>query len=194
MVCLNENITFNKLKLQNNLIKNIINNINRNYYLYNAPGLEKIDEKVRTELSMSIANDVNKIIKDTIKNSFSNDYFIYINMKDDLCTHKFKKGMKEGHLCTKKINTNLPENSKKDFLCVRHSKKHIPKKKNNSKKKLKVLDNSTEINVISSKNNIHGNLHKINKTKLKKKKKNKFIKIFLGNPCDLDFSKIFNMI
>jgi hypothetical protein len=41
-------------------------------------------------------------------------------------------------MCHKKIKTNL-EGEKPDFLCVIHSKKHIPKKRITNKENQKVI-------------------------------------------------------
>lgn len=54
-------------------------------------------------------------------------------MNPNLCTFKHKKGSKEGYFCCKNIRTNIID-GKKDFLCCKHSKKHIPKKRKEKKK------------------------------------------------------------
>lgn len=181
MVVINETITFNMKLLRNNLstcVKDFISQ-SLNYYL----------EK-------NIIEKISKNSGDYIKEKLMEDYFVNICMDRKICSHKFRKGKNEGKFCCKKINTNLPENAKEDFMCIKHSKKHIPRKKNNSKNLLKVPEDSQKIDIKLIKNNIHGNLHEINKLNNKKiikrkNRKNKFLKIIIGNPCTLNFSSIF---
>lgn len=179
MVCLNEYITFNKLKLQKNIIENVVDNVNRNYYFYGIPKLERIDENIREKITNSIVNDVNKIIKNTIKNLFSSDHFIYVNMKDDLCTYKHKKGKNEGYICCKRITKN---GCKKNYVCTKHNKYHTPMKKGNTKKNnasdittyIETKNQSNSDNKVILCGRSHGKIFK-NKFKNKKKYKNKII-------------------
>lgn len=162
MVCMNESITFKKLELKKNLKKEFTKMVKLEFDMILN---EKIIEKIN-----------NKINKKT-NELFESDHFIYINMDDNICTHKFKKGKKEGYFCCKKIRTNL-EGQKEDYLCVTHSKKHIPKKKN-----IKKYINSTtknKINIFNSdilKNKDHDIYfkHIKNKKIMKKKRLNKKI-------------------
>lgn len=73
-----------------------------------------------------------RIIK-SIESTISSDYFIYLIIDDDYCTHKYKRGKKEGCYCVKKIRNN--NNIKKNYLCSQHDPNHvpIPRKKNLSK-------------------------------------------------------------
>lgn len=50
-------------------------------------------------------------------------------MNNKHCSFKHKRGSKDGYFCCRNIRTKLIDN-KKDYLCVRHSKKHIPNKRN----------------------------------------------------------------
>lgn len=89
-------------------------------------------------------------------------------MDENYCVHKFTKGKKEGYYCSKKINTNLESGESKDFLCCKHSKKHIPKKK------IKHQPSANNDNIIDDekiKNNIIDN--KIDKNIYKRNKINK---------------------
>lgn len=169
MVCLNEVLPFNKIKLRDNIYSRL---------------KEKISLEFETELNKKIIEKINRNIQENIKEMFSNNYFLYLNIDDNHCVHMFKKGKNEGYYCTKKIKTNLPDNSGKDFLCTRHSKKHIPKKKRN--KDLHEISKSSvnyEIskNSVNYKKNINYSFLKINNTriiknkfKINKNKKNKF--------------------
>lgn len=183
MVCLNESIMFNKLKLKKNLIKKVTDDVNNNFYLYNLNQI-KIDSNIRSELTMSIVVNVNKIIKESIKNLFSSDNFIYLNMDNQYCVHKYIRGKKEGYICHNKIRTNL-NGEKEDYLCVRHSKKHIPQKRISKNKK-------SVDKIIPKKESINDDNHIIkinNKNKIKKKTKKNNKKIILCNGI-IDFKEI----
>ena len=164
MVCLNENITFNKLKLKNNLIKEITNEFDSNFYFQ---GLE-IDEKTKSEITFHNVNNIKEIIRKSIKKLFENDNFIYINMDDNLCVHKFKKGKRDGYFCCKKITKN---GDKKQYVCTMHNKNHVPSKRNKNSKNSKIFENSRNINETIIK------LHNKKIIKRKMKLKNKKIKI-----------------
>lgn len=198
MVCLNENISFNIKSLKTNLslkLKTII---------------DDYDHILNDNIILSLKNNIEKKIKEL----FNNDHFIYINMNNNICTFKHKRGSKDGFFCTRKINTNLI-NDEKDYLCCRHSKKHIPRKKENRK----VISKNITLNAknehpdfknikkdlekkVSSKNNLHENIHVYNISRIynnknkiwKKYGKRSYKKIFLGNSEFLDFSKIFKNI
>lgn len=130
MVCLNENISFNVKSLKNSLTFEMQNFIE---------GYEHI------------IKDNNKFIflknqiKKKIDSLFNFDNFIYVNMNPNLCTFKHKRGKNEGYFCCKQIRTNIID-SKKDFLCCKHSKNHIPKKRKEKKKQLN-KDESLYFNV-----------------------------------------------
>lgn len=181
MVFLNKYITIDKLKMKKNLIKNVVDNINRKYYLYNIPGLEKIDFKIKEETSMKIKNDVNEIIKNTIKNLFENDNFIYINMKDDLCTYKHKKGKNEGYICCKRITKN---GNKEKYVCTIHNKKYISKKRNKSNNS--IFKKDVNISFKYDINSTFKNKNKIYKNKFKRNNN----KIFICNSGVIDFKNI----
>lgn len=112
MVCLNEFIPFNKINLRNDLITEMES--------FMQVELENYIEK-------NLLEKLTKQLKTKITRMFNNDYFIYKHMGDRYCTHKFKRGKNEGRFCCRKIGTYL-HNDKKDFLCVQHSKLHIPRK------------------------------------------------------------------
>lgn len=175
MVCLNEVVPFNKITLRNNINKNIQEMIKLNFEL---------------DLKKNIMEKIQKSIKDNIFEMFGNDHFLYLNIDNNHCIHKYKRGKNDGHFCLKKIKTNL-KGEDKDYRCAKHSKKHIPKKRNNSRKILKVLEVS-EIPEIS----IHGDIYKINKNNKKtfKKKLKRNKKIFICNGGLMNFKNIFNNI
>jgi hypothetical protein len=50
-------------------------------------------------------------------NRIKNIHFWYINSSDSICTYVHKRGKKEGHMCHKKIRTNIGDN-KPDYLCA----------------------------------------------------------------------------
>lgn len=181
MVCLNKNITFEKLKLQNNLIKNVTSDIENKFYLQ---GL-KIDEKSKLELINNNINNIKKIIEESIKNSFSNDNFIYVNMDKNLCTHKYKKGKNDGNFCCKKITKN---GNKSKYVCTKHNPDHIPTKKAKIVKKAKIYNDGI-INTITRDDKVIL-CKKNNKNKVfKKKLKNKIIVHGI-----IDFKKIMNKL
>lgn len=115
MVCLNETISFEKKKLKNTLI-------------------DKLNESVKLNFELDINKDIIEKIMNNNKNKieelFSSDYFIDITMNRNICSHKIKKGKMEGYLCCKKITIN---GSKKNYVCTKHNKDHIPKRKKNKK-------------------------------------------------------------
>lgn len=183
MVCLNEVLPFNKIILRNNI--------------YNG-----LQEKIRLEFAMEldekIIERINKNIQKNVKEMFGNNHFLYLNIDENHCVHMFKKGKKEGYYCTKRIKTNIPKDSKKDYLCCSHSKQHIPRKKNNKK----IYENSKnfENSVIREKNKfIISNFNKTicknnNKNRILKKKLKRNNKIFICNGGIFDFKNIFNNI
>lgn len=179
MVCLNNSLLFEKIKLKNNLEKEINRGI-------------KLEFQLDIEKNEILFSRIKKYIKDKLENLFSFNYFLYDNMDESVCTHMFKKGKKEGYFCHKKIRTNI-NGEPKDFLCTRHSKKHIPKKRINYNNFLKMTE-------ISSKNNIHedihGDIHKINKNnkKILKKKIKRNKKVFICNSGLLIFEKILKLL
>lgn len=128
MVCLNENISFNIKSLKKNLSLEIQNFMEEYEYL--------IKDKKITFLKEQIHKKINSL--------FNLDHFIYINMNENHCTYKHKRGRNEGYFCCKKIRSNNP---KKVFLCVKHDKDHVPlrrKKKNNKEQK---YSNNNDVNI-----------------------------------------------
>lgn len=113
MVCLN-----NKLPIDLSLMKKVIiselENIIKNELYYILDKNEKI-EKIN-----------NNIIKE-LKNRFNTDLFIQRIIHNENCIYKHKRGNKESQLCCKKITIN---GDKENFVCTKHNKKHIPKKRN----------------------------------------------------------------
>ena len=191
MVCLNKNISIEKIKFRDNLLKNVINKINKNFYLHELNQL-KIESNLKSEITFSIIDNVNKLIKEEIKDLFSNDHFIYVNMDNSVCTHKFKKGKKEGYFCQKKIKTNIL-NGEKDYLCVKHSKLHMPNKR--IKKYIKSTNNITietfyNNNILEKK--IIKDVKKINKNNYKRKKRNIKNKIIIHGV--INFKDIINKL
>lgn len=173
MVCLNEVISFKKLNLRNNLTNELNDELQRNFYLSDFPQL-KLESDIKSELTIKIIDNIKKIIKNKMNDLFSNDNFIFINMDDNICTHKFKKGKNDGRFCCKKITKYGDKNN---YVCTRHNKNHIPKKKN---KNLKNSKNSNHCKIFENNKNIDNSIMKSDNKKIKKRKmklKNKKIKI-----------------
>lgn len=168
MVCLNENISFRKIKLRDNLIKKVTEKVNNNFYLDKLNNL-KIESKIKSDLTISIINNVNIIIKNEIKDLFESDHFIYINMDNNICSHKFNKGKKDGYYCCKKITKNGNRNK---YVCTKHNPDHIPKKRAKNAKKEKNY-NDEIINTILGDNKIIL-CKKTNKKIFKNRFKNKY--------------------
>ncbi len=159
MICLNESINFNK----KNLEKNLVNELG-----------QMIKLEFELDLDNRIIEKINKSIKDKINQCFNYDHFIYKNMDNKYCTHKYKRGKQDGYFCCKKINTNL-NGKDKDYLCASHSKIHIPKKRIDK-------NTGTAINTAIGKSNYDNR-------KIFKKKKNKK-NIYICNYGLLNISKI----
>lgn len=149
MVCLNTNISFNKLKLKNNIQKELLNEINDNFHLCGGFGLVKLEDNIKLELNQIIISKINKLVEKKINDLFSNDYFIYKNMDDNKCTYKFKKGKNEDNFCCKNITKN---GNKSKYVCTKHNPEHIPKKRNIKNKSSK-NKNSNVITKINNKSN-----------------------------------------
>lgn len=173
MGCLNKTINFNIKKLKNNLS-------------------EDLNKMIKLEFELDLNNimieRISKSIKSKINECFNSDCFIYRSMDNKYCTHKFRRGKQDGYFCCKKINTNL-NNEKEDYLCVKHSKKHIPKKRIDKNK-----ENVKDIVISNIKSNdefkmIYNNKKDIKKI-FKKKKKNKNKIHFICNFGVLNISKI----
>lgn len=192
MVCLNKVISFEKIKLRNNIKKEIVNKINDDFYLYNEPGLVKLENNIKLELNQIIINKINKLIEKKIDDLFSSDYFIYKNMNDNLCTYKIKKGKSADNFCCKKITKN---GNKLKYVCTKHNPDHIPRKRNTKNTQLNVI---TDISNKPSLKNICNNkssmlsIKKNNKKKIYKKKNNQPIKIIIRGI--IDFKDILNKL
>lgn len=163
MVCLNRYISFDKIKLKNNLSKELNESIKLEFdiYYYNNEKIKNIFEKIY------------KHINDKTKELFENNHFLYINMNDNICSHMYKKGKQEGYFCCKKITKN---GNKKESVCTKHNKSHIPKKK----LKIKNNKNSKNCKIFENDKNIDNSIIKmnINKNKIiKNRLKNNFSKI-----------------
>lgn len=139
MVFFNENISFN--------VKNLKNGLTTKIKCFVKDALEFYLDIEKIEKIEKIQNSIEKVqnsIEKNVKNLFSNDHFVYLNMNNGVCSHKFKKGKKEGYFCNKKINTNL-EGEKEDYLCCKHSKRHIPKKRVKKEEFLEEMKTVTRI-------------------------------------------------
>lgn len=149
---------------------------------------EFMDQALEHYIDEKKLEKIKKNMEKYIKEKIVEDHFVYLNMDENICTHKFKRGKKEGNYCCKKIRTNLEGNSR-DYLCTKHSKKHIPKKR--------IKNNSSLISF--SKNNNHKKnnfLNEKNKKKILKKnlRKNKSLNIFLGNNGVINFKHILSRL
>lgn len=155
MVCLNEHLSFNKNKLKNNLIKELNNSI-------------RLEFQIEIEKNKLLFEKIYKHNENKIKELFLSNHFLYVNMDNNLCSHMFKKGNKEGYFCQKKITKN---GDKDNYVCTKHNKNHNPMKK---KKKKIIKDNIINIPTKSHDKFIllkkpYGKIYK-NKNKMKNKK------------------------
>lgn len=117
MVCFNDKLPINLDQMNREIIKKLDKIIEDQLYY--------LDDKIISEdKKIRLKNQIIKEMKDKIKS----DNFIYLIMDDNYCTYKYKRGKNERNYCSKKIRTNL-EGQKKDYLCCKHSKKHIPEKR-----------------------------------------------------------------
>lgn len=171
MVILNKYISFEKSKLNNNLNKYT----NENIRLDSILNLDEI-----------ILEKIKKRINKTINEFFENDHQLYLSMNENHCVYKHKRGKNEGNFCCKKITINGDKN---EYLCTKHNKKHIPKKKNKISKNCKLFENTKNIDNLIKINNNNRYKNRIFKKKLKKNNK-----IFICNSGFIDFKQIFNNI
>jgi hypothetical protein len=172
MVILNIDVSINKNTMINS-IKNIMKKVMEEYFE-----------------NESLTKNKNKLVENIIKTNIDkikDKYFWYLNSSENTCIHIYKRGKNEGFMCQKKIKTNLVDN-KSDYLCCKHSKKHIPKKrkektnpahkcvtynvKDKSLNKIKIINNKKDLKNICKKKN----------------KKNK--KILICNSGILDIGKL----
>lgn len=160
MVCLNENIKFNVKTLKNNLILKMKNFIDGCDHFLNEKNILYLKTSIEKE----------------IKDLFYNDHFIDMNMDESLCSFKHKRGSNNGYFCCKKIKTNL-QGQKKDYLCSKHSRRHIPKKRKIKQTNIpttvtnSVEDKSFKVEPILAKNNISSSNLDENKNKIDTTKK-----------------------
>lgn len=156
MVVLNDFLPINILSLKTHISNKFIDILDDklDYYIETSTVIKKDDKK-------RLFNDILK----EIKNLFSSDYFLYLIMDSNYCTHKYKRGKNEGKYCAKKIRSSNP---KKVYLCCSHDKDHVPKKKMIStdnkpqpaeseliNKKINKLNNNNNKNKLEKKKNIN---------------------------------------
>lgn len=161
MVVLNSEILVNKNKMIGS-IRDIMEQVLHKYF----------DE----EMLVDNVEKKRKILQEVINEKLcriKDKHFWHINCSEEVCTHFFKRGKKEGYMCHKKIKTNI-EGDKKDFLCCTHSKLHIPK---TCKKKITKP--------------IEKKIHDVKKIiKIREKVEKKRRKIYICNSGNLNLSKI----
>lgn len=170
MVCLNKNISFNVNTLKLSIVSNV------NCFVQNALEFYLSEDKI-----IKVQNKLEK----QIKSLFYNDHFVYLNMNNNLCTHKFKRGKSDGFFCCKKITSN---GNKKNYVCTKHNKEHVPKKRNNNINVVNII-NDTKDKFLQN-NSILRNLSKVKKVKKNKKLR----KIFICNSGKIDFKSIFKLL
>lgn len=173
MVILNTEILVCKNKLTNS-IKDIMQKVMEKYF-----DDEVLNKKIENKKKL-----MQNIIKEKI-NIVKDNNFWYVNSSDSICTYIHKRGKKEGYMCHRKINTNI-EGHKKDYLCCKHSKLHIPKRRIIKNKKSIINkdfdnNNSNKIKSFYNKNDF--------KKRIKKNKK-KNNKVFICNVGILDIGRI----
>ena len=108
MVALNDFLPINHIQLCNNLCKEI------DTFMKN-----EFDHFVKENIVEKNSKKINK----KIKNLFLSDHFLYLNINDNFCTHKFKKGKDDRRFCCKKITKN---GDKKKYVCRKHNPNHVP--------------------------------------------------------------------
>ena len=162
MTILNKEILICKTTMINS-IENIMNQVMERYF----------EDEVLCKTIEQKQKMMKSLIKEK-KNETKTNYFWYLNSSGSVCTFIHKRGKNEGHMCHRKIKTNL-NGEKPDYLCSIHSKKHIAKKREK----------------------INKNIIKIAEKKrkdTKKIKKRKIKKIYICNGGLLNFSDIINKI
>lgn len=157
MVCLNKELPIN-ISIMKEEIISILDNIIKERLEY----IDNIEKEKKERIKSNIIKD--------FKNGINKDFFIYKIIDENYCVHKFTKGKKEGYYCGKKINTNLEYGESRDFLCCKHSKKHIRKKK---VKRQKSANNNSIIIETDEKSKINNINNKIDKNIYKRNKINK---------------------
>jgi len=164
MVYLNENISFNVFRLRENIKKEISNSI-KDDISFNK--IIKLDSRIKESITDMIEKKINKKINEI----FSNDYFVYLNMNENICTYKIRKGKLADRFCCKKITTN---GDKSKYVCTIHNKNHV------SKKRLKASEIPCNSNTINNNNAINipidNSIKKNTRYTFKKSLKNKNIK------------------
>lgn len=188
MVCLNDVISFKKNILKNNLKNELNDYIQNNFYLNEIPQL-KLESNIKSELTIKIIDNIKNLIKNKINELFENDYFLYKNMDDNVCTHKYKRGKNDGRFCCKKITK---KGNKEKYVCRIHNPDHKPEKRNN--KKLKNSKNNKNCKIFENNKNIDNSTIKINNSKNKILKRKKHIKKKMIIHGIINFKDIFNKL
>ena len=168
MVILNKEILVCKKSMIKS-IKSIMSQVMKKYF----------DDEILCNNIKNKKKLMEKIIKEKSEETKTN-YFWYVNSSSNVCTFIHKRGKKEGHMCHKRICTNIVDN-KPDYLCTTHSKLHIPKKR--IKKR-----NSESVIISDCDTKKRKDIKKIKKRKIKPKK------VYICNGGLLDLGKIIGKI
>ena len=148
MVILNTEILVDKNTLQYS-IKELMKEVMVEYF-----NKEMLVENVEKKRKMMIS-----IIEEKVQTTKTNNFW-YFNFSKNICTYIHKRGKREGHMCHTKIHTNIGDN-KPDYLCSKHSKLHIPKKREKMIKNTKKRKDIKKTKKIYISNNGNINLGKI---------------------------------
>lgn len=175
--------------------------------------LEKVNDAIKNELyyvdniENKVKETINRNIVKEIKNQIKKDNFLYRIMDDNKCVFKHKRGKHDGKFCCNNITKN---GDKKEYLCRRHNKSHIPKhrkdinKQNNNinenisiSKSIESIKNNinstSNSDAISTSNSSFNRADKSNSNKIKKHKNNYIIKNIYVNKFNLNnFKNIIN--
>lgn len=123
MVCLNDKLPIDFLKMKKILISELDSVIEDELYY-----IDDMKKENKKKIKINIVKN--------FKEKINMNHFVYMIIHKNHCTYKHTRGKKDGEFCCKKITKHGDIN---EYVCTTHNKNHIPTPRQNLKTKDKTL-------------------------------------------------------